>query len=43
MFYIDRIINNKNEEPWIDFENAQLQPNSLLLDKKHIKCLETKE
>lgn len=31
MFYIDCIINNTNEEPWIDIENHQLQPNSLLL------------
>lgn len=31
MFDIDQIINNKNEAPWIDIENAQLQRNSLLL------------
>lgn len=31
LFYIDRIINNTNEDPWIDIENSQLQCNSLLL------------
>ena len=29
-FYIDRIINKTNEDPWIDIENNQLQGNSLL-------------
>lgn len=28
-FYIDRIINKTNEDPWIDIENNQLQGNSL--------------
>ena len=40
MFYIYKIINSINEEPWIDIENHQLQPNSLLLalfPKKRIK------
>lgn len=30
MFYIDHIINNTNEDPWIDIENHQLQPKNLL-------------
>ena len=29
-FYVDRIINKTNEDPWIDIENNQLQGNSLL-------------
>ena len=31
MFYVDRIINNTNEDPWIEIENNQLQKNSLLV------------
>lgn len=30
MFYINRIINNTNEDPWLDIENEQLHPKSLL-------------
>lgn len=40
LFYIDRIVNNTNEEPWIDIENHQLQPTNLLLalfSKKKVK------
>ena len=39
-FYIDRIINNTNEDPWLDIENHQLQPSSLLtilFSKKKVK------
>lgn len=40
MFYIDRIINNTNEDPWLVIENHQLQPNnllSILFSKKKVK------
>lgn len=40
MFYIDRIINNTNEDSWLDIENHQLKPNnllSILFSKKKVK------
>lgn len=40
MFYIDRIINNTNEDPWLVIENHQLQTNnllSILFSKKKVK------
>lgn len=44
MFYIDQIINNTNEDPWLVIENHQLQPNhllSILFSKKKVILLST--
>ena len=30
MYYIDHIVNNTNEDPWLEIENHQIQPNNLL-------------